>query len=86
MTAANWSPFQGIATAFSVVSETPRIPLTHLTAAPDPTRRFSLIETVRRGLRERRFSRRTDEAYVRWIRVTSSIMDAVTRAISVSPR
>lgn len=46
----------------------PRIPLTHLTAAPDPDRRFRLIEVVRRKLRERRYSRRTEEAYVYWIR------------------
>ena len=68
ISAADRSVFRRIATTFSVVRETPRIPLTHLTAAPDPTRRFSLIETVRRGLRERRFSRRTEEAYVHWIR------------------
>jgi integron integrase len=39
-----------------------------LTGAADSTRRFRLIEIVRRGLRERRFSRRTEEAYVQWIR------------------
>jgi integron integrase len=50
------------------VPETPRIPLTHLTGAADPSRRFRLIEQVRRGLRERRFSRRTEHAYVGWIR------------------
>jgi integron integrase len=46
----------------------PRIPLAHLTAAPDPERRFRLMEVVRRKLRERRYSRRTEEAYVHWIR------------------
>jgi integron integrase len=50
------------------VPDTPRIPLTHLTGAADPSRRFRLIEQVRRGLRERRYSRRTEEAYVHWIR------------------
>ena len=50
------------------VPDAPRIPLTHLTGAADSTRRFRLIEIVRRGLRERRFSRRTEEAYVQWIR------------------
>jgi integron integrase len=45
-----------------------RIPLSHLTAAPDPDRRFRLMEIVRRRLRERRYSRRTEEAYVHWIR------------------
>lgn len=48
--------------------ERPRIPLQHLTADADATRRFRLMEVVRRGLRERRFSRRTEEAYVGWIR------------------
>jgi integron integrase len=46
----------------------PPIPLSHLTAAPDPERRFRLIEVVRRRIRERRYSRRTEEAYVHWIR------------------
>src|SRR4051812_13155984 len=45
-----------------------RIPQTHLTAPPDPDRRFRLMEIVRRHIRERRYSRRTEEAYVRWIR------------------
>jgi site-specific recombinase XerD len=45
-----------------------RIPLSHLTASPDPSRRFRLMEIVRRRLRERRYSRRTEEAYVHWIR------------------
>ena len=46
----------------------PRIPLAHLTGAPDPDRRFRLMEVVRRKLRERRYSRRTEDAYVHWIR------------------
>jgi Phage integrase, N-terminal SAM-like domain len=46
----------------------PQIPLAHLTAPPDPARRFRLLEVVRRALRERRYSRRTEEAYVGWIR------------------
>lgn len=46
----------------------PRIPLPHLTAAPDVERRLRLLEIVRRTLRERRYSRRTEEAYVRWIK------------------
>jgi integron integrase len=50
------------------MSLTPRIPLPHLTAAPDPTRRFRLMEIVRRTLRERRYSRRTEKSYVTWIR------------------
>ena len=45
-----------------------RIPLSHLTAPPDASRRFRLMEVVRRRLRERRYSRRTEEAYVHWIR------------------
>ena len=46
----------------------PQIPLTHLTAPADPNRRFRFMEVVRRRLRERRYSRRTEEAYVHWIR------------------
>ncbi len=46
----------------------PRIPVSHLDAPADPARRFRLLETVRRTLRERRYSRRTEEAYVHWIR------------------
>ena len=45
-----------------------RIPLPHLTAAPDGERRFRFMEIVRRCMRERRYSRRTEEAYVYWIR------------------
>jgi integron integrase len=50
------------------MTDPPRIPLLHLTAAPDPTRRFRFIDVVRRTLRERRFSQRTEEVYVQWIR------------------
>ena len=48
--------------------EAPRITLAHLVAAPDPARRFRLLEVVRARLRERRYSWRTEEAYVAWIR------------------
>jgi integron integrase len=44
------------------------IPPSHLHAAADPERRFRLMELVRRRLREQRYSRRTEEAYVTWIR------------------
>jgi len=46
----------------------PPIPMSHLTDAPNPERRFRFMEIVRRKLRERRYSRRTEEAYVHWIR------------------
>ena len=46
----------------------PRIPQLHLDAPPDPERRFRFMEVVRRKLRERRYSRRTEQAYVDWIR------------------
>ena len=52
----------------SLVSPRPPIPLSHLTGPPDPERRFRLMEIVRRTLRERRYSSRTEEAYVHWIR------------------
>jgi integron integrase len=50
------------------VIQRPLIPLLHLTAPPDPERRFRLMEVVRRRLRERRYSPRTEQAYVHWIR------------------
>jgi integron integrase len=42
--------------------------LSHLDGPPDPERRFRLMKLVRRALRERRYSGRTEEAYVHWIR------------------
>jgi integron integrase len=50
------------------LSPSPLIPLTQLAGPPDPARRFLLLEQVRARLRERRYSRRTEEAYVFWIR------------------
>jgi integron integrase len=46
----------------------PQIPLSHLTGRPNPTRRFRLLEQVRRGLRLRHYSRRTEIAYCAWVR------------------
>ena len=46
----------------------PSIPLSHLTAAPDPARKYRLLEQVRRGLRVRHYSKRTEIAYCGWIR------------------
>ena len=46
----------------------PLIPATHLDAPPDPTRSLRLMEVVRRRLREPRFSPRSCEAYIHWIR------------------
>lgn len=46
----------------------PPIPLSHLTGPPDPSRRFRLLELVRRKARERRLSPRTEAAYVFWVR------------------
>src|SRR3982751_7041492 len=50
------------------MSPLPPIPAQHLTGAHAPEGRFRLIETVRRALRERRYSARTEQAYVHWIR------------------
>ena len=47
---------------------TPPIPLVHLVGPPEPERRFRLLETVRRRMRELRYRPRTIEAYVSWIR------------------
>jgi integron integrase len=46
----------------------PDIPKSHLTATPDPARRFRLLEQVRRGLRLRHYSKRTETAYCAWVR------------------
>jgi integron integrase len=46
----------------------PRIPPLHLVAPPDPERRFRFMEIVRRKLRERRYSPRTETTYAMWIR------------------
>jgi integron integrase len=46
----------------------PPIPLSHLTGEPEPDRRLRLMELVRKRLRERRYSTRTEVAYVGWIR------------------
>ena len=46
----------------------PPIPESHLYGPSDPDRKLGFMEVVRRKLRERRYSRRTEEAYVHWIR------------------
>lgn len=46
----------------------PPIPLGHITAAPDPARKYRLLEIVRQRMRERRYSPRTAEAYLYWIK------------------
>jgi len=46
----------------------PPIPASHLADPRDPDRRFRLLETVRRRLQELRYSRRTEKAYIFWIR------------------
>ncbi|MGH7634910.1 MAG: integron integrase, partial [Gemmatimonadaceae bacterium] len=40
----------------------------HLTGPAEPEHRVRLLEIVRRRLRERRYSPRTEEAYVHWIK------------------
>jgi len=42
--------------------------LPELTTSPEPNQRFRLLEMVRHRLRELRYSRRTEEAYVFWIK------------------
>ena len=53
----------------SLTPQFPRLPLAILNAPSDPTRRFRLLERVRARLRDGRYSRRTEEAYVAWVRV-----------------
>ena len=45
----------------------PLIPASHLGNTPEPEREFRFMEVVRRALAERRYSQRTQEAYVGWI-------------------
>jgi integron integrase len=46
----------------------PLVPQSHLDAPPDPSKPLRLMEIVRRALRERRYSARTEQAYIHWIR------------------
>src|SRR5688572_15592057 len=46
----------------------PLIPSSHLQRRPEPERKYRLMEIVRRAMRERRYSARTEEAYAAWIR------------------
>lgn len=46
----------------------PLVPQSHLDTGPDPTKPLRLLEVVRRALRDRRCSTRTEEAYVLWVR------------------
>jgi integron integrase len=46
----------------------PRIPASHVDGQPDPSRRLRFMEVVRRRLREARYSVRTQQAYVDWVR------------------
>src|SRR4051812_47298340 len=45
----------------------PRIPEPHLPDSDRPDRPYRLMSTVRRRLRELRYSRRTEETYAHWI-------------------
>lgn len=46
----------------------PLVPELHLGAPAEPERKYRLMEQVRRAMRERRYSARTEEAYAAWIR------------------
>ena len=46
----------------------PRLPLSHLGRKAEPDRKARLIERVRARMRASRYSRRTEQAYVDWIR------------------
>jgi len=50
------------------VSPLPLVSASQLSGSGEPERRFRFMEVVRRVLRERRYSARTEEAYVYWIR------------------
>jgi integron integrase len=46
----------------------PKVPPDHLGFDEQPERRFRLLESVRRQMRVRRYSPRTERSYVQWIR------------------
>lgn len=46
----------------------PLVPQSHLDAAPDATKALRLLEMVRRAIRDRHYSPRTEDAYVHWVR------------------
>ena len=46
----------------------PPIPLIDLGRRPEPQRRFRLLERMRSKLRSSRYSRRTEQAYIDWVR------------------
>lgn len=46
----------------------PPVPLSHLTGTPDASRRFRLLEQVRRALRVKHYSPRTQVSYCGWVR------------------
>lgn len=46
----------------------PTIPLTHLSMQDDPAPKFRLLQQVRRAVRTRGYSSRTEKTYVAWIR------------------
>jgi len=46
----------------------PPVPLSHLTGPPDASRRFRLLEQVRRALRVKHYSTRTQVSYCGWVR------------------
>lgn len=46
----------------------PPVPLSHLTGKPDASKRFRLLEQVRRALRVRHYSPRTQISYCGWVR------------------
>ncbi len=50
------------------VSDSPLIPVSHLLRRPEPERRLRLLERVRRAIRTRHYSPRTEEAYCDWVR------------------
>jgi len=51
-----------------ILAMLPLVPQSHLDAPPDASKPLRLMEIVRRAVRERRYSRKTEQAYVHWIR------------------
>jgi integron integrase len=64
----DWSDHRQSTREIVRIVPAPLIPSTQLTNQAQPERRFRLIEFVRFRLQERRYSRRTEAAYVFWIR------------------
>jgi hypothetical protein len=66
----------------ALVSPLPLVPADQLNGPPAPERRQRFVEVVRRALVERRYSPRTEEAYLFWIK--RALTFAARRSVEVN--